>query len=213
MIPKLVVFDCDGVLVDSEGVTSDVLVENLNSHGLPITLRDVAELFTGGTMDGVFATAKARGADLPDRWVEDIYRVIYAKLAEGVPLIDGVVDLIDALEAAGVAVWVASNGTYRKMEITLTPSGLADRLAGRILSRQNFAPKPAPDMILHAMAQTGARAAETVMVDDSTAGCRAGVAAGVRTFGFATEGQDARLAAVGAEVVRSMAEIQRRLLG
>lgn len=68
-------------------------------------------------------------------------------------------------------------------------------------------------MILHAIAQTGARPSHSVMIDDSVPGCQAGINAGVRTIGFATEGQDARLAAIGAEVANAMADIQRLILG
>ncbi|MBT8411528.1 MAG: HAD family phosphatase [Octadecabacter sp.] len=217
MIPQLVVFDCDGVLVDTEAATAAIIAENLTHHGLPVTPRDVAALFTGGTMEGVGAEATRHGARLPDNWLDDIYTTIYARLAEGVEVFDGVPDLLDTLEDAGVPCYVASNGTMEKMRHSLGPSGLWDRFGGpfggRILSRENHAPKPDPAMILHAMAQTGADPRRTVMIDDSTAGCGAGIKAGVRTIGFATEGQDAALAAIGAEVVNTMADIRRLLLG
>lgn len=217
MIPELVVFDCDGVLVDTEGVTATIIAENLSRHGLPVSPRDVANLFVGGTMEGVGEEAARRGARLPPDWLEDIYATIYARIAEGVEVFEGVFALLDALEAHGVPCYVASNGTLQKMRHSLGPSGLWDRFGGqtegRILSREQHAPKPDPAMILHAMAKTGAAPENTVMIDDSTAGCRAGINAGVRTIGFATEGQDAQLSALGAEVARSMADVRRLILG
>lgn len=209
---KLVIFDCDGVLVDSEGPVNTLLLDDLNSRGLSLREGDARHLFVGGTMEGVFRTARSMGADLPDDWVARFYDRMFARLAEGVPLIDGVMDLIDAVEAAGAAIWVASNGPYQKMRHTLVPHGLWDRFEGRIMSREDFAPKPAPDMILHAMAQEAAAPSETVLVDDSPAGCGAGIAAGVRTLGYAEQTPAAMLAESGAEAVASMAEI-RRLLG
>lgn len=213
MIPGLVVFDCDGVLVDSEGPTSQVIAKNLNRYGLPIDAQEVDALFTGGTMDGVATEARRRGASLPDDWLDEIYEEMFARLAKGVPVIDGLFDVLDALDGANVAQYIASNGPLQKMRITLTPSGLWDRFEGRILSREHFTPKPDPAMILHALKTSGTDPAKSFMIDDSTAGCGAGIAAGVRTIGFATEGQDAHLAALGATVANSMADVHRLILG
>lgn len=211
MIPKLAIFDCDGVLVDTEGPVNDLLMADLNGRGLALGTGDMQRLFVGGTMDGVFRTARDMGGDLPDDWVAQFYDKMFCRLSQGVPLIDGVIDLIDALEALGTVVWVASNGPYRKMELTLAPHGLWQRLGGRIMSREDFAPKPAPDMILNAVARAGAPVDKVIFVDDSPTGCRAGRAAGVRTFGFAAETAAQSLEDAGAEPVGTMAELRRRL--
>lgn len=217
MTPELVVFDCDGVLVDTEGPVAAVISRSLTTYGLPMSAHQVADMFTGGTMDGVEAEARRRGAALPHDWLVEVYGQIYARIAEGVAVFDGVFDLLDHLDAAGVPTFVASNGTLQKMQLSLGPSGLWDRFGGRdqgrIMSRETFAAKPDPAMIRHAMAKTGATASRTVMIDDSTAGCSAGIAAGVRTIGFATEGQDDTLAALGAEVATTMADVKRLIWG
>ncbi len=212
LTPNLVVFDCDGVLVDSEGPTLSLLTDDLLAHGLDVPAAEVPAMFVGGTMEGVFQTARAAGADLPDDWVARFYEKMFARLSQGVPLIDGVMEMIDTLEDRGASVWVASNGPMAKMEITLGPHGLWQRLAGRILSREHFEPKPDPDMVLHALASTGIAPQNAAMIDDSATGCKAGINAGVRTIGFATEGQDNSLRMVGAEVANSMADIRRMIL-
>lgn len=213
MTPDLVIFDCDGVLVDTEGLSTAIIAESLTQHGLPMTPHEAAGLFVGGTMISVVEESRRRGADLPDTWLPEINSQIHARIAQGVDVFDGVFDVLDALDSAGIPRFVASNGTMAKMRLSLGPSGLWDRFEGRIMSREAHAPKPHPAMILHALTQTGASADRSVMIDDSTSGCRAGLAGGVRTIGFATEGQDAELAALGAEVANTMGEVQRMIFG
>ena len=192
MTPKLVIFDCDGVLVDTEPMTDQVLSDSLTAHGLPVAPHEVHSLFAGGTMQGVMEVSRARGANLPDDWLDDIYAQVFAALRKGVPVVPGVVDLLDQLEAQGIAVAVASNGPMAKMEISLGPSGLWDRLAGRIYSREHHEPKPGPGMLLHAMKVANTTPAQTVMIDDMPAGWNAAQAAGVRALAYVADGGLAR---------------------
>lgn len=206
-LPDLVIFDCDGVLVDSEPAATQVMVDNLARHGLQIDFHKADVLFTGGTMAGTMADARALGADLPDDWLDEVRAEIHARLAEGVPLIKGVVDVLDALDAAGVPYCVGSNGSETKMGITLGPSGLFQRLEGRIYSAYTLGvSKPDPALFLSAAADFGVDPAACTVLDDSPPGCTAGVRAGMRTFGFAETTDPARLKAVGATPVGSMAE-------
>ncbi|WP_368185281.1 HAD family hydrolase [Aestuariibius sp. HNIBRBA575] len=211
MIPKLVIFDCDGVLVDTEGPVSDIIASSLTRYGLPVSGAECQDLFIGGTMQGVYHEAKSRGATLPDTWVDDIYRQMFDRLQQGVPTIAGVMELIDQLEERGVSIWVASNGPMQKMQYSLGPTGLWDRWAGRILSRENHAPKPAPDMLTFALQQTGIDIRDAVMIDDSPTGCKSAQAIGMRCIGFAERGQDADLRAVGAEVAHTMDDVSALL--
>ncbi|MHA6264717.1 HAD family hydrolase [Arenibacterium sp. CAU 1754] len=211
MTADLVIFDCDGVLVDSEATTLELIAADLRTRGLDLSAGGARSLFLGGTMDTARDAAVRMGADLPEAWVDHMYGVIYARLEQGVPVIPGVLDLIERIEDAGMHIAVASNGPMQKMRHSLTPSGLWDRLQGRIYSREHFAPKPAPDMLLHAIDVTGVDKTRAVMIDDSAPGCRAARNAGVRCFGFATEGQDASLAAEGADVVDRMETIAGHL--
>ena len=88
--PELVIFDCDGVLVDSEPITNALLREDLAARGLSLTQRDIEDSFVGGTMGGVGKEAARRGADIPDNWLDLIYAEMHRRLALGTPLIDGV---------------------------------------------------------------------------------------------------------------------------
>ncbi|WP_039018764.1 HAD family hydrolase [Halocynthiibacter namhaensis] len=199
--PKLVIFDCDGVLVDTEGPVNEVIAASLTRYGLPVSAHECQALFIGGTIFGVHDEAKRRGADLPDNWVDETLAAIFARIEAGVEVIDGVTTLLDQLDKKGIATAIASNGPMGKMERSLGPSGLWSRFEGRIYSREGFTPKPAPDMVLQALKDAGVDASEAVMIDDSASGCMAAVNAHVRAIGFAAEGQDDSLRAVGAEVV------------
>ena len=98
--PHLVIFDCDGVLVDSEPITNQILVDNLARYGLQVSLADCMTLFVGGTMRGVETRARELGADLPKDWIDEIYGDIYARLRQGLPSVRGIEAVLDRLEAA-----------------------------------------------------------------------------------------------------------------
>ncbi|WP_107497390.1 HAD family phosphatase [Thalassobius sp. I31.1] len=206
-LPKLVIFDCDGVLVDTEGPVNEVIADSLTRYGLPVSAHECQELFVGGTIFGVHDEAKRRGADLPDNWVDETLLAIFARIEAGVEVIDGIPELLDQLEARGIATAIASNGPMGKMERSLGPSGLWQRFEGRIYSREGFTPKPAPDMVIQAVKDAGVDAANAVMIDDSSNGCLAAVRAEVRAIGYAAEGQGETLRAAGVEVVTSIDQI------
>ncbi|WP_343080634.1 HAD family phosphatase [Ostreiculturibacter nitratireducens] len=209
MTPSAVLFDCDGVLVDSEPMTLELLAEDLANHGLTVSLAEMEKLFIGGTMRAVAAKARAMGADLPATWVDDFYERLYALLAEGTPLIPGIEEALDALDAAGIPYAVGSNGTGRKMQITLGQHrDLYARLSGLIFSGQDLGtPKPAPGLWLHAAQALGADPDRAVVVDDSATGCVAARAANMRCLGFAQHNDGASLVAVGAEVFHRMSDL------
>lgn len=207
MTAKLVIFDCDGVLVDTEPTTNIVIAENLSRYGLDVSVEQVETLFVGGTMAGVMQTARDMGAALPDGWLDEIYSEMFAALSKGVRVFDDVHLFLDQLDAAGIATAIASNGPHKKMAISLTPSGLIDRFADRIYSGHDYIPKPDPAMIHHAMQVAGVTPDQTVFIDDSPTGARAGIAAGVRTFGFDPSSGFAHLDRVDVEKVRSMRDI------
>ena len=193
--PDLVLFDCDGVLVDSEGVTTEVMRDNLKRYGLDIPIGQINDMFVGGTMLGVEITARGMGADLPEDWLDEIYGEMFDRLGKEVELIPGIAWVLDVLDAAGIAYAVCSNGPHAKMNITLGRTGLLDRFQGRIISREDVAaPKPAPDVYLLAAKQAGVKPRSCVVVEDSASGARAGRAAKMRVFGFAADTSPDKLA-------------------
>lgn len=211
MPPELVIFDCDGVLVDTEAVTNAVISDFLQQYGLIIPPNEIITLFSGGTMASVGVEATKRGAQLPNGWLDQIYGVVFDTLRQGVEVIEGVIGLIDALVAQDIAVAIASNGPMQKMEITLRPSGLWDRFAGRIYSGHQYGPKPAPDMLFQIMTDAGVSRDNTVMIDDMPSGCRAAQAAGITCFGYVADGDPARLEGTGAVPMMSMHAISQAL--
>ncbi|MCA3443663.1 MAG: HAD-IA family hydrolase [Rhodobacter sp.] len=213
MTPRAIIFDCDGVLVDSEPAAFDLLAQDLAAHGLPLPRAEMERIFIGGTIAGVHAKARSLGAALPDGWVAGFYERLYARLAEGTPLVPGVLDLLDALDAAGIPYAVGSNGSDRKMQVTLGQHpGLLDRFRDRLFSGQTLgAPKPAPDLYLHAARALAQPPSACAVIEDSPTGVRAAAAAGIRCFGYAPHGDGAVLAAEGATVFQSMADLPRLL--
>lgn len=207
--PAAVLFDCDGVIVDSEPITDRVIAENLTRHGFPIAPHRVSELFIGGTIAGIAAHVRARGLDLPASWVEDVYEEMFASLARGTPLVAGIVEVMAALDRAGIPYAVGSNGPHRKMQVTLGQHpDLMRRLAGRLFSREDVArPKPAPDLYLHAASALGAAPAACAVIEDSPTGIRAARAAGMTCYGHAAAGDPGPLAAAGAIPFARMADL------
>ena len=187
-VPKLVIFDCDGVVVDSEPLTLQLIRDDLAARGLPLDLSKVTDLFVGGTIAGAGAQARAMGADISADWADLIYDKVFAALARSVEPIPGIGAVLDRLDHHRIPYAIGSNGPHRKMEITLARCGLAARFAGRTYSREDVAaPKPAPDVYLLAASQAGVAPQDCVVIEDSATGAQAAVAAGMAVFGFARE--------------------------
>ncbi|WP_434289486.1 HAD family hydrolase [Celeribacter sp. SCSIO 80788] len=213
MTPKAVIFDCDGVIVDSEPPLLDFLQQEFAGFGLNVSLHDLETQYVGGTMARVGERARAAGADLPENWVEDVYPRVFDMLRAGVPLIPGIEAAFDALDAAGIPYAVGSNGPMEKMDVTLGahPDVFA-RLKGRIHSAHTHGTaKPEPGLFLIAAEQLGVVPEDCVVIDDSPSGCIAARRAGMRCFGFDRHGDGARLIAEGAEHLSDMSDLPARL--
>ncbi|MDJ0629778.1 MAG: HAD-IA family hydrolase [Rhodobacter sp.] len=207
--PDLVIFDCDGVLVDSEPITNELLQQDFAQRGLTLSQQEIDRMFTGGTMRAVGQQAAAMGADIRDGWVEAFYETMYVRLAEGTPLIPGVEQVLDRLDTAGIPYCVGSNGSLRKMAITLGQHpALHARLTDRLYSAHvHGTAKPDPGLFLIAAGEFGVPPSRCAVVDDSVSGCTAASRAGMRCFGFAAHDDGTRLAATGATVFHRMADL------
>lgn len=213
MTPKLVIFDCDGVVVDSEPLANAIVRDELAKHGLDLTNAQVEGLFFGGTMGGLAEKARALGADLPPDWVERSYERLFARLRAGTPLIDGVAPVIQTLHARSHPFCICSNGRHAKMQITLGQHpDIWALLQGRLFSVEDVArPKPAPDLFLHAAKLHSVAPQDCIVIEDSPTGARAAASAGIRCLGFAPHDDGGRLAEHGAQVFHRMTDLPRLL--
>jgi HAD superfamily hydrolase (TIGR01509 family) len=181
---QLVIFDCDGVLVDSERLAVREEAALLAELGWPLSQAEVIERFMGRSQAFmVQAILEQLGGRLPDGWQERLdrrYREVFD--AELTP-VDGIVEALDRI---ATPTCVASGGSHEMLRHTLELTGLYDRFAGRIFSAGEVAHgKPAPDLFLHAAARLGADPPACAVVEDSRYGVQAARAAGMRSFGYA----------------------------
>ena len=191
---RLVIFDCDGVLVDSEPITNRMLAEELSASGLPMTRDQAIEMFVGGTIQSVFEKACALGAELPNDWVEGFYDRMVDTLRREIEIVPGVSFVLDVLDRHGIPYCVGSNGPMKKMEATLQKTGLWHRLNGRIYSAHDVGiAKPDPGLFLHAAQEMGFRPDETVVIEDSASGAKAAKAAGMRCYGYTKDTPEEKL--------------------
>jgi HAD superfamily hydrolase (TIGR01509 family) len=210
--PALVIFDCDGVLVDSERLTVGVEARVVTELGWPHTDDEVVERWMGRTSASQLAEIEQRlGTEAMRTFDERSTAEVRAAFDAELRAIEGVAALLDHLERSGVPVCVASSGTHERMRHTLGLTGLYDRFRGRIFSATEVAHgKPAPDLFLHAAARMGVEPARCVVIEDSVYGVRAAVAAGMTVYGYAGGLSTAeRLAAEGAQVFTSMLDLVR----
>jgi len=185
--PVLVIFDCDGVLVDTERLTVGVEARVLTDLGWPHTAAEVVARWMGRSSAAQLADVEATlGAENTRLFDERTTRELTATFERELTAVDGVETVLDHLDREGVATCVASSGTHERMRLTLGLTGLAERFEGRIFSATEVEHgKPDPDLFLHAAAAMGATPGDCVVVEDSVYGVRAGVAAGMTVYGFA----------------------------
>jgi HAD superfamily hydrolase (TIGR01509 family) len=194
---ELVIFDCDGVLVDSELITNRIFASMLNELGLPVTLEDMFEQFVGRSMPQCLEIIKrSLGREVPGEFVEDYRRRTAAALKSELKPVAGIEAVLASI---AVPFCVASSGTHEKMQITLGTTGLLDTFAGRIYSVTDVArSKPFPDIFLYAAHRMGISPAACAVIEDSPTGVQAGVAAGMTVFGYCALTADQRLQRAGA---------------
>lgn len=209
---ELVIFDCDGVLVDSERLIVRLEAQIFLERGWQLTEADIVREFVGLSDSAMrVRLSELVGEELGSDWDADYterYRTTLARDLEPVP---GVAPAIDQIEEAGIATCVASSGSHEKMALTLGKTGLFDRFAGRIFSATDAevaAGKPAPDLFLHAAARMGVPPRRCAVIEDSPHGVAAALAAGMEPFGFSGSVIPAdRLAGEGVTVFASMSEL------
>ncbi len=182
----LYVFDCDGVLIDSEIIASTVDSEFLADFGYKITPQEVTFRFAGLTGRAIGDVVEAEtGRKLPEDFFERIQEEIDGRLARDLKAVPGVHDMLDRLD--GQALAVCSNSSMERLKISLEKTRLWERFMPHVYSATevgDLRPKPAPNVYSYAMAQFGADPRDTVVLEDTVFGIAAGKAAGARVIGF-----------------------------
>jgi HAD superfamily hydrolase (TIGR01509 family) len=202
----LVIFDCDGVLVDSERISNRVFAESLAAEGLPLTPAETMRRYMGRSMASCRTLIEAElGRRLDDAFFAEVQARTFQAFHRELRAVDGIAE---ALERIATPVCVASSGEHEKMRTTLGLTGLLPRFEGRLFSATDVARgKPAPDLFLHAAARMGADPARCAVVEDSPLGVEAAVAAGMTPFGYAWHEDPAALSDAGARVFDRMATL------
>jgi HAD superfamily hydrolase (TIGR01509 family) len=183
----LVVFDNDGVLVDSEPISNRLLAGYLTELGHPTTYEDSLRDYMGAAMHRVHDLVRERtGRRLPADFDDVFHRRVFAAFEEDLEAVPGVAALLEKLALDGIPYCVASSGSHERIRVGHRRTGL-DRWFddGRIFSSEDVGRgKPAPDLFLHAAERMGVAPERCVVVEDSPMGVRAAVAAGMDVYGF-----------------------------
>lgn len=210
---ELVIFDCDGVLVDSERLAIKVEVKVLARLGWPLGEEEIIQRFVGVSDADFRRGIEAHlGRRLPDDWEDELESLHRKAFAEELRPVDGIVDALDQI---AVPTCVASSGTHEKMRYTLGLTGLYGRFHGRLFSATEVERgKPSPDLFLHAARKMGVRPTSCVVVEDSFNGVSAGRAAGMKVFAYGGGVTSAaRLAGPNTTVFSDMRELPGLLRG
>jgi len=210
--PAAVLFDCDGVLADSEALVSRMVAEDLTARGWPITAEQCQGIFLGRAIPDMVPVIERQVGPLPAEWPVELSALIAARMRQETPPMPGALAVVRAVAEAGIPIACASNSRRDELAAKLEGLKLAALFGDRVFSYQDVPrPKPAPDMYLAAAAACGADPRDCVVVEDSALGTRAGIAAGCRVMGFAHETPAALLEAEGATPFTRMQDLPRLL--
>jgi HAD superfamily hydrolase (TIGR01509 family) len=210
LAPQLVIFDCDGVLVDSEVISNGVLAEMLTAAGLTTTLAEARRDYQGLLLTDARVLAEQKlGRALPGDWIAAFEHARDAAFKLELTPVEGAGDAVQQVLAAGMRVCVASQGKQAKTRLSLALTGLERFFpeSARFSAESVPRGKPAPDLFLHAAAVMGAESAACAVVEDTPSGVTAAVSAGMRALGFAADSDELSLRAAGGEILHSLGEL------
>lgn len=209
--PDLIIFDCDGVLVDSERISHEVMIAMLAERGVAMSFDDAVARFMGTSMPHALEVVRQLTGEAPESFLPAFRERTFAAFSAELQPVPGVPELLAALT---LPVCVASNGPREKMALTLGRTGLLPRFEGRLFSADDVArPKPAPDLFLLAAERLSARPQACIVIEDSPTGVAAARAAGMRVFGYAAMTPAQRLHDAGADAVFDTMAALPALLG
>lgn len=205
--PKCIIFDCDGILVDSEHITFSVLAEMSKEAGLGLSETALEANFLGKSLNSIITFLEAEtGQSLFETFESEFRQRTFAKFKTDLKPVDGTTELISRLT---VPFCVASSGPPHKIRMNLKLTGLDGYFGEHLFSCYDLKRwKPDPAVFLHAAATMGFAPEECVVIEDSPTGVRGAVAGGFRTYGMARHGNDHLLAEAGAIVFQHMNELE-----
>jgi len=180
--PDLIIFDCDGVLVDSEVLSCRCLSDVLAGYGISLGLDQALDLFLGRSMTAVLDHYKTIGRLDPEQFSAELRAGVRAAFLSALCPIEGVSSVLEGLHTPHC---VASSSDVDRVSFSLSLTGLAPHFDGRLYTSQMVERgKPAPDLFLHAAERMQADPSRTLVIEDSISGVRAGKAAGMTVWGF-----------------------------
>jgi HAD superfamily hydrolase (TIGR01509 family) len=197
----LIIFDNDGVLVDSEPISNRILADYLTELGHPTTYEDSIRDYMGAALHRVHDTVLERsGLRLPDDFDDTLHQRVFEAFRRDLRPVAGVAEALEKLDADGIPYCVASSGSHERIRVALRTTGLYERFGEeRIFSSQDVGRgKPAPDLFLHAAGAMGFEAHRCAVVEDSPLGAQAARAAGMDVYGFTAMTPPEKLADAGA---------------
>lgn len=213
---SLVIFDCDGVLVDSEVISNGVLADMLSAEGLPTTLAAARRDYQGLLLSEIRHKAEQRlGRTLPADWLSRYEHTRAAAFRAQLKPVAGAAEAVQRCLDSGLAICVASQGKLSKTSLSLSLTGL-DRLFPEhtLFSAHTVARgKPWPDLFLHAAQTMSADPADCVVVEDTPSGVLAAVSAGMRAIGYAADSDRKALREAGAQLLLDSLEELPSALG
>jgi HAD superfamily hydrolase (TIGR01509 family) len=180
--PDLIIFDCDGVLVDSELLSCRCLSEALAGYGIHLGLDQALDLFLGRNITAVLEHYEALGRSLPERFSAELRAGVRAAFLSALCPIDGVGSVLEGLQ---IPHCVASSSDLDRVTLSLALTGLTAHFDSRLYTSQMVERgKPAPDLFLYAAEKMRADPRRTLVIEDSVSGVAAGKAAGMTVWGF-----------------------------
>jgi HAD superfamily hydrolase (TIGR01509 family) len=207
---RLVIFDCDGVLVDSEAISNAVLAAALRALGIDISAQEAHDAYRGMFLSEIRADAERRlGAPLPPDFMDTFERDREDAFRASLRPVPGAAEAVKEVKALGFEVCVASQGKLSKTELTLTLTGLRDLFGDDAVFSAHSVKrgKPAPDLFLYAAATMGVKPDRSVVVEDTMIGVRAALAAGMRAIAYAPNGDRTEFSRAGVGTVGALDDL------
>ena len=204
---KCIIFDCDGILVDSETIANQVLLSMSAPFGLKMTMEEAVKNFNGRRLKNIFEQIeKLTNKKLPDSFETDFRKQTFEAFKTDLKAVKGVRRFIENLS---VPYCVASSGPVEKITLNLTTTRLIQNFENRIFSSYEINSwKPDPDIFIHACNQMGFKKEECIVIEDSVAGVIAGVKGGFKVFALANENNAQDLLDEGATVFYNYEELE-----